>query len=244
MAKIFGIDVSKHNGKIDWKKVKADGVAFAIIRCGYCNNDGSIEVDPQFKTNMDGAIKAGVAVGVYVYSYATSVDAARKAAQNVLDMVKGYNVTYPLCWDFEDEKWYGKNTKAQNTALCKAALEVWEKAGWYAMLYTYKSFAENRLNMADLTAYDFWLAHYTSATTYKGSYGMWQYSSTGTVDGMEGNVDLNWAYKDYPALVAKFGLNKAAVNDEISDLKATIAKYEEERKAILSYAEAIRKILL
>ena len=90
---IKGIDVSKYQGKIDWPAVKADGVEFAIIRCGYANSDGSITKDPCYETNMTGAIAAGIHVGVYVYSYVSTVAAARVAARNVLRMVQGYKVT-------------------------------------------------------------------------------------------------------------------------------------------------------
>lgn len=207
---IKGIDVSKYQGKIDWPAVKADGVEFAIIRCGYANSDGSITKDPCYETNMTGAIAAGIHVGVYVYSYVSTVAAARVAARNVLRMVQGYKVTYPLMWDYENAKISVKLTKAQNSAVCKAALSEWEVAGWYAMLYTYKSFTESYLDMDALAAYDFWLAHYTSKTSYKGAYGIWQYTSSGRVGGIAGRVDMNWAYKDYPAIIANACLNKQA----------------------------------
>lgn len=208
--KIKVIDVSKYQGSINWSKVKAAGVKGAIIRCGYANRDGSITEDHRFKANMAGAIAAGVDVGVYVYSYVESEEAARKAAQRVLDMVRGYKVTYPLAWDYEDHKTYKLRSKAQNTAICRAALSTWEEAGYYAILYTYRNFAATYLNMAQLADYDFWLAHYASKTDYAGPYGMWQYSSSGSVDGISGRVDMNWAYKDYPAIIKKAGLNKAA----------------------------------
>lgn len=207
MTQIKGIDVSKYQGKIDWAKVKAAGVKFAIVRAGYANYDGSITKDPYFATNMAGAIAAGVHVGVYVYSYVETAQAAKKAAQAVLEMAKQYKVRYPLCWDFEHSTLYKKFSKAKNVEICKAALDTWEAAGWYAMLYTYKSFASAYLNMSSLAKYDFWLAHYTTKTNYTGPYGMWQYSSSGTVNGISGRVDMNWAYKDYATLIEKNGLN-------------------------------------
>ena len=201
------IDVSKYQGTIDWPKVKAAGIAGAIIRCGYCNRDGSITADPYFKRNMVGATAAGVPVGVYVYSYSRDVQGAKIAAQNVLKMVAPYKLEYPLVWDYENSSIAKTLGKATNTAICKAALEVWEQAGYYAMLYSYKSFVGSYLHMDELAAYDFWLAHYTSKTNYTGHYGMWQYTSSGSVPGISGRVDMNHCYRDYPALIRGAGLN-------------------------------------
>lgn len=209
------IDVSKYQGAIDWAKVKADGVKGAIIRCGYANRDGSITEDAYFKRNMEGAAAAGIPVGVYVYSYSRDEAGARKAAENVLKMVQPYKLEYPLCWDYENAGIAMTLGKAKNTAICKAALEVWEQAGYYAMLYSYKSFVNSYLYMNQLAKYDFWLAHYTSKTNYAGPYGMWQYSSKGkvagivknVVAGVSGNVDMNHCYRDYPAIIKGAGLN-------------------------------------
>lgn len=204
------IDVSRYQEDIDWKKVKADGVDGAIIRGGYSNNDGSITIDKKFYRNMEGAAAAGVPVGVYIYSYSKTVDSAVKAARAALDLVEPYRLEFPLVWDYEDS-YATKLSRATNTAICKAVMQIWEKAGYYAMLYSYKNFVENYLDMADLAAFDFWLAHYTKKSNYKGPYGMWQYSHTGRVSGISGDVDLNEAYKDYPAIIKKAGLNKLAV---------------------------------
>lgn len=201
------IDVSKYQGVIDWAKVKADGVAGAIIRCGYANRDGSITADPYFKRNMLAAAAAGMPVGVYVYSYCRDETGARTAARNVLEMVKPYKLEYPLVWDCEESKIAITLGKAKNTAICKAALEVWEQAGYYAMLYSYKNFVGSYLYMNQLAAYDFWLAHYTAKTNYSGPYGMWQYSSSGSVNGINGRVDMNHCYRDYPAIIRGAGLN-------------------------------------
>lgn len=204
------IDVSKYQGAIDWAKVKADDVAGAIIRCGYANRDGSITVDPYYDRNMAAAAAAGVPVGVYVYSYSRDEAGARKAAQNVLELVRPYKLEFPLVWDYEESKIAITLGKAKNTAICKAALEVWEQAGYYAMLYSYKSFVASHLYMHELAAYDFWLAHYTSKTNYSGPYGMWQYSSSGSVAGVSGKVDMNRCYRDYPAIIKGAGLNGLA----------------------------------
>lgn len=201
------IDVSKYQGKIDWGKVKKAGIAGAIIRCGYCNRDGSITEDAYFKANMAGAAAVGMPVGVYVYSYSRDVQNAKIAAKNVLKMVAPYKLEFPLVWDYENSGIAKTLGKAKNTAICKAVLDTWEAAGYYAMLYSFKSFVSSYLNMAELAAYDFWLAHYTSKTNYTGPYGMWQYTSSGNVDGISGRVDLNHCYRDYPALIRGAELN-------------------------------------
>lgn len=213
MAKQYkGIDVSKWQRKIDWTKVKAD---FVIIRCGWANTDGSLIEDSYFKANMEGAAAAGIPVGVYVYSYVNRAN-AKKMANAVLEMVKPYKLELPLIFDFEDKK-YHSNSKAENTAIISTVLETWENAGYYAMWYTFKSFANSYVDADALQRFDFWLAHYTKKTDYHRPYGMWQYASNGKIDGISGNVDMNIAYKDYPALIRSKGLNRISAIDIVFD---------------------------
>jgi GH25 family lysozyme M1 (1,4-beta-N-acetylmuramidase) len=218
MAAIYGIDVSKHNGTVDWKKVAASGKRFAFIRLGWCGYDGRIQgnggLDACYHTNMKAAIAAGVQVGVYVYSYAKTAQAAGIAARETLELVKEYQLDYPIAFDIEDSI-YTKMTKAENTAIVNAFLPVIEKAGYYGLLYTYKSFAESYLNMPDLAAYDVWIAQYASKCTYGGKYGIWQYNGdvkgfVGSCPGVIGACDLNVAYKDYAAIIRAAGLNDPA----------------------------------
>ena len=206
---IEGVDVSKYQGQVDWAKVAAQGKKFALIRYGWAGYDGHISdgIDPYFTANMEGALAAGLDVGVYVYSYAKTQQAAQIAAQETVAAVKGYRVAYPIILDFEDDQYKSAAQKAANTAICKAFLGEVEKLGYYAMLYTYTNFAQNYLDMSALRAYDFWVADYRGYVGYRGAYGIWQYSSTGRVNGISGNVDLNKAYKNYPALIAAAGLN-------------------------------------
>ena len=227
-----GIDVSKWQRKIDWTKVKTD---FAFIRVGVCNPDGTLVEDSYFKVNMTGAIKAGIPVGVYVYSYAANKAAAKIAAAAVLDAVKPYRVEMPLVFDFEDKRYCSTSKRAANTEIIKTALEVWEKAGYYAMWYTYKSFALSYVDTSKLAKYDFWLAHYTDKTDYKKPFGIWQHSSKGKVDGIEGNVDLNFAYANYPEIIRKKGLNRLnkidiLFNDLTEGEAATIREYADKQK--------------
>lgn len=198
-----GIDVSKYQGNINWNQVKNAGYNFAFIRVGYCNYDGTINegYDPYYEINMSNAIAAGLNVGVYVYSYAKTVDAAKVCAQEVLKKIKSYKLTMPVAFDYEDGNTYASLGKVANTSICKAFLEAIQNAGYYSMLYTYTSFANAYLNMSELSSFDTWIADYRGYVGYKGPYGIWQYSSKGTVSGISGNVDMNIAYKDYPALI-------------------------------------------
>lgn len=203
-TELKGIDVSKYQGSIDWSKVKSAGYDFAFIRVGYCNYDGKISegFDPYYEVNMKNAIAAGMNVGVYVYSYAKTTDAARVCANAVLDKIKPYKLTMPVAFDYEDSKTYASLGKNNNTAICKEFLQTIQNAGYYSMIYTYTSFADSYLNMSDLSAFDTWIADYRGYVGYKGSYGIWQYSSTGTVSGISGNVDMNIAYKNYPEIIS------------------------------------------
>lgn len=202
-----GIDVSSHQGRIDWERVKAAGVQFAIIRAGY----GLTHVDPQFKRNAAECNRLGIPCGAYWFSYATTPKKAQHEALALLDLVKPYRMEYPLCFDLEyDTLRYAKQQgvtigKAQATAHAKAFLSEIEKAGYYAMNYANKDYLLNMFNMVSLARYDLWYALWGAKKDR--DCGLWQYSSGGRVAGISGNVDLNNAYKDYPAIIQAKGLN-------------------------------------
>lgn len=206
--KIRGIDVSYCQTKVDWQKVKEEGIRFAMVRVGYCMNDGSLKVDRMFKSHMEGAVAAGLDVGVYLYSYATSPSAAKKAAQQVLKAVEPYRLTYPIALDMEYDDEYIKNSKENNTAIAAAFLREMEKGGYYAMLYCSKDFLDSYLMPERLTAFDKWIAQYNSKCTSKHAHGIWQYSGSGKVRGVAEKVDLDVAYKDYPRIIRRAKLNK------------------------------------
>lgn len=206
--KIRGIDVSYCQTKVDWQKVKEEGIRFAMVRVGYCMNDGALKVDRMFKSHMEGAVAAGLDVGVYLYSYATSPSAAKKAAQQVLKAVEPYRLTYPIALDMEYDDEYIKNSKENNTAIAAAFLQEIEKGGYYAMLYCSKDFLDSHLLPERLTAYDKWIAQYASKCTSAHKHGIWQYSGSGKVRGVAEKVDLDVAYKDYPRIIRRAKLNK------------------------------------
>lgn len=204
-----GIDVSKYQGEIDWQKVKSTGCKFAFIRLAWCNYDGTITEgkDPYFEKNIVNAINAGINVGIYVYSYCKTTDAARICARTTNNMIKNYKLTMPVAFDYEDSKLYSGFSKQANVNICKAYLDTIKSLGYMPMLYTYTNFINSYLDMSQLSDYELWLADYRASAGYNGSYGIWQYTSSGSVDGISGRVDMNYAYKDYPALISDNGGN-------------------------------------
>ena len=195
-----GIDVSKHQGKINWAEVKKSGIEFAIIRVGFRGQTaGSIYEDAYFKTNVNGAVSNGIKVGIYFYSCAINEDEALQEAAWVVNMIKSYRITYPVVYDFED---FGRYRCAgvsgeQATSNAIAFLNYVRNAGYTPMMYANKNDITNRFNKSRLSGYKFWLAHYTSQTNYTGKYDMWQYTSSGSVPGISGRVDMNVAYFGY-----------------------------------------------
>ncbi len=200
-ATVFGIDVSKWNKDIDWKKVKEAGVEFAIIRCGYRGSkSGALVEDPYFAKNIQGATDAGVRVGIYFFTQAVNPVEAVEEASMVLMLSKQHKISYPLFIDTEGAGGNGRADgldKETRTAVCKAFCETIENAGYTAGVYASKSWLNNNLDMEQLSAYSTWLAQYSSEPSYEGKYDMWQYTSAGKIDGISTLVDYNVSYMDY-----------------------------------------------
>lgn len=199
---VKGIDVSYANGTIDWEKVAAAGIEWAMIRIGYCYNNGKLKVDTHFHYNIQQATAAGLNIGVYLFSYALTAQAAGVAAEEVMEVLSKYQIDLPLVFDIEDSSAvkYTSFKKDVNTAIVKAFLSKVVAAGYVGMIYANKSFFENNLIISGLP-YEVWVAQWGSECTYKGDYGIWQYSETGRVDGISTMVDMNIMYKDYPAII-------------------------------------------
>lgn len=195
----FGIDVSRHNGTIDWNAVKASGVDYVIIRCGYRGSlTGVLIEDQSFRTNIKGATAAGLKVGVYVFSQAINEVEAVKEASLAVSLVKGYNLTYPIFIDTESSGGRAdKIDKATRTAVVNAFCQTVASAGYKPGIYASKTWFEDKLNMGAIGNYKIWLAQYSTAPTYKGRYDMWQYSSKGKISGISTKVDLNYSYLGY-----------------------------------------------
>ena len=200
----IGIDVSEYQGVIDWEQVKAAGVEFAIIRAGYRTYGGGvITLDNSLITNIDGATAAGLDVGVYFFSQATTAEEAIEEADAVLDAVAGRKITYPIVFDWEiiydDSARTDKVTVEGLADCCVAFCERVKSAGYTPMVYQNASTATYKLDLPRIKDYDFWLAEYTDFPTFYYEYDMWQYTSEGKVAGIEGNVDINISFKDFGA---------------------------------------------
>lgn len=201
-----GVDVSKWNGKIDWGRAKKAGVKFALVRMAYrgYGSAGSMGIDETGVTNLKNALAAGIPVGAYIFSQATTEAEAKAEADLLISQVKGYKITLPLVMDFEYYSDSGKNegrlydaklSKSKATAICNAFCARVASKGYTPMVYANADMLKNKLNASDISKnYMIWLANYTSKTTYTGDYNFWQYSAAGAVDGISGRVDMNFRY--------------------------------------------------
>lgn len=212
MAEYKGIDVSEYQGVIDWARVKDSGKDFAILRCGYGRN--ADQKDTRFEENYKNAKRVGINVGAYLFSYAVTPEQARAEAENCLSFIQGKQFEYPIVYDVETAA-QKKLGKAKLSALIEAFCEILEKNGYYVSVYANLDFLNNYLDETVRTRYDIWLAQWAPKPTYRGQFGMWQYSANGTVDGIRGAVDLDIAYKDYPAIMRANGLNGYKKDGEV-----------------------------
>lgn len=204
-----GIDLSVHNGKVDFQKVKAAGIKFVMLRLGYgAIGKNPCKMDANFETYLNDARKVGLDVGCYFYSYALSPMQTQAEANWVVKALSKYKgvFTYPVCFDLEDstQEDLGKETLSLMVNLFCSTLE---KAGYYTALYSNLAWLNYRLNPTTIKHYDVWLAQWASKPRYKSSFGLWQYSNVGKVNGITTDVDLNYAYTDYPSLIKSKGLN-------------------------------------
>lgn len=204
ITSIPGIDVSVYQGNIDWQQVKAAGVEFAMIRVGIRTyGGGEIKFDDNFAENLQGAADAGIKTGVYFFSQAVTVEEAVQEADAVLDAIAPYDISYPVVYDWEiiydDSARTDEISVDMLTDCCIAFCERVEAAGYTPMIYQNKRTSLFKLDLPRLTKYDFWLAEYNEKPSYYYEYEMWQYSQTGRIPGIEGDVDLNISFKDYSA---------------------------------------------
>ena len=197
-----GIDVSKHQGVIDWSKVKTD---FAILRAGFGRYTS--QKDTQFERNYAGAKAAGIPVGAYWYSYAKSVEEAREEAKACLQVLQGKQFEFPIYFDIEDST-QGNLGKAVLTAICEVFCDTLEKAGYFAGVYASNFWFTSKLDHARLASkYTIWLADYRAGYNKTLVRNMHQYTSNGHVDGISGRVDMNTCALDFPRIIKAAGLN-------------------------------------
>ena len=240
-----GIDVSYSQGKIDWDKVKSSGkIEFAIIRAGYGKELN--QIDNQFERNYSECKRLGIPIGVYWYSYATTVAEAEQEAKVCLQIIKGKQFEFPVAFDIEESRCFPKAND-----LCDAFCSVLEKAGYYTAIYTFKSALQQYFSDYIKSRYDIFLSHVdVQKSDYSGDYGLWQYSWKGNINGISGDVDLDYAYKNYPNIIKNAGLNgfyKTEVPAPDEDAKDTSEKNQTDDndtlKKILEQVESINKKL-
>lgn len=198
---IAGIDVSAHQGEIDWDRVRAAGMQFAIIRCGFRGySEGTLNEDERFRENIDGARDAGLSVGVYFYSQALSEDEAVEEAEYVLSLLNGRTLALPVFFDWEETDKEGSRTRNQANyevgqyalAFCKRI----EEAGYHAGTYFNQIYGYTVMQLEQLKSYALWLAEYRSAPQFLYDIKYWQYTGKGRVDGVSTDVDLDLLFPD------------------------------------------------
>lgn len=197
-----GIDVSKHQEKINWKKVAADDVSYAFIRGGFRGySEGKLVEDEFFVDNIEGALDNDIDVGVYFYTQAMTEEEAVEEAEFLLDLLEPYDITYPVVLDLEDPENASARTvgmtKEEHTKAAVAFLETVKKAGYTPMVYGNLKTFMLMLDLEQLEEYDKWFAYYNAPVYFPYEFTVWQYSSKGRIDGIKGDVDMNVCMKDY-----------------------------------------------
>lgn len=204
-----GIDVSKHNGSINWDKVKKAGIKFAMIRAGY----GANNIDEKFKFNISECNRLGIPCGVYWFSYAYTIEMAKKEAQYCLAAVKPYKLEYPISFDFEyDSVEYAKQKgvtigKGLASDITQAFCSEIEKAGYYVINYSNIDYLNNYFETKVSAKYGLWLAQWNNNEQPSRECQLWQYSAEGKVNGISGKVDMNKSLVDFPKIIKENQLN-------------------------------------
>ncbi len=198
---IPGIDVSYYQGNINWQQVKESGIEFAIIRLGYrgYGEEGKLVEDKLFTQNIEGALEAGLKVGVYIFSQAITVEEAVEEARFVLERIEKYEITMPVVYDWEFVSAEARTANMDRRTLTDCYLAFCEtvaEAGYTPMAYFNSYQSRNLMYLTELESYPFWLALYSDRMTYPYRFEMWQYTDSGKVPGIEGNVDINLYFTD------------------------------------------------
>ncbi|NLL78971.1 MAG: hypothetical protein GX234_04125 [Clostridiales bacterium] len=198
----LGVDISKYNGEVDFEKLKKAGVEFVMIRVGARGyGSGQLIQDERFEENMKGASEAGLDIGVYFYSQAISDAEIKEEAQFVMDALEPYDILYPVAYDMElvsnDTARIENLTRDDRTNIAKTFLDTLGAAGYKTVLYGTKEWFLLKLDMTKMTGYDIWLSQEKDVPDYPYQFTMWQYTKSGKVDGIEGNVDMNISFVDY-----------------------------------------------
>ena len=209
-----GIDVSEFQGKIDWEKVKNDGIEFAILRCGY-GMDFSNQDDVEYERNANECERLGIPYGVYLMSYANTVEKARSEAKHVLRLIEGRKISLGVWHDIEDNGTSGAINKETLTNIINTFCNTIKNAGYKVGVYAKLNWLENKIEKTIKDNYDIWVAQYYSKCEYEGKYIMWQHTSSGKVNGISTNVDMNILYEDLPVINNNDNNNSKTNNSEI-----------------------------
>ncbi len=243
-----GIDISAHLGKIDFSKVKASGIDFVMIRCGY-GGDYEQQDDLYFERNVAECERYGIPWGTYLYSYATNLDKAESEVRHILRLLDGKKPEYPIYLDMEDSDGYKAKRDVSDgmcVDICELVCRRLEEEGYYAGIYANLYWLTHQLDSRRLDRFDKWLAQWASAPTYDRAFGMWQNSNNGSVDGITGRVDTDIAYKNYPRIIRTAGLNgfsKEEIPFRIGDMvrvKQGARSYEGKKIAAFVYKGVYR----
>ena len=203
------IDISKHQGSINFDEVKKENLYGIILRCGYTGygSSKSKQKDEKFEEYYKECERLKIPVGVYWYSCASSVNEAKEEANLTLEYIKDKKIELPVFFDTEDEHHQRELSKSVLSNIVKTFCEEIENAGYYCGIYASTSWFNSELDMNYLNVYDVWVADYRGYNGYNGNCGMWQYSSKGKINGINKNVDLNHCYKDYINIIKNNNLN-------------------------------------
>lgn len=192
---VKGIDVSEFQGKIDWEKVKKDGIKFAILRCGF-GMDITSQDDKYIERNILECERLGIPFGIYLFSYANTVEKAKSEAQHTLRIAKGHKPSLGIWYDIEDNNTSGKVSKSMLTNIINTYCNTIKNEKYYVGVYASVSWLNNKIESQIKNNFPIWVAQYYSKCEYKGKYDIWQYTSSGKVNGISGKVDMNYLYNE------------------------------------------------
>ena len=192
---VKGIDVSEFQTNVNWNKVKQDSIKFAIIRCGY-GMDYTSQDDEEFERNIKECKRLNIPFGIYLMSYANTVEKARSEAQHILRLTKGHNPTLGLWYDVEDNNTSGSVSKETLTNIINTFCNTVKNAGYKVGVYASLNWLDNKIEKQIKENYPIWVAQYNNECQYEGKYILWQYTSSGKANGIAGNVDMNYLYDE------------------------------------------------
>lgn len=235
-----GIDVSVHNGVIDWNETKKH-IDYAILRVGYGQNQTDQD-DKMFKRNADECTRLNIPFGVYLYSYAKTPADAVGEAQHTLRLIKGYKMAYPVYYDLEDEKTTGKQSNDTIAEIATTFADILEQNNYYVGMYASLYWWRTKLTDDVFKRWTKWIANYANELNYEGTYEMWQYSATGRVEGVPTPVDLNYCYEDFPTLIKKLGVNgyEKSSTEDISITEPNVTPIVEPTKQRYKINDTVR----